>query len=243
TGDLGRRLPDGAIAFAGRADGQLKIAGHRVEPAETVAVLESHPAVRRAVVTARRRTPATAPVLCAYVVPSAPGPDLPGPDVPGLVALLRTALTDRLPAHLVPTHLVLVEEIPSAVTGKADLDALPDPFTGHPSPPGPDTAPDPDHTPARATAPGPDDLRVRVARHWAAVLGTDTGAALAPGADFQDLGGDSLSLIEMLTAVSSDLLNRAQADHFMSRLESLVREVTLDQVCAHIEAAREEVPA
>ncbi|MFI5983396.1 non-ribosomal peptide synthetase [Streptomyces sp. NPDC051555] len=226
TGDLGRRLPDGSIAFAGRVDGQLKIAGHRVEPAETVAALESHPAVRRAVVTARRRTPAAAPVLCAYVVPRAPGPDAPAlPALPDLAALLRADAARRLPAHLVPTHLVLVEEIPSTVTGKADLDALPDPFTGHP------------------TAPEPDDLRTRVAGHWAAVLGTDAGAALAPGADFQDLGGDSLSLIEMLTAVSSDLLTRAQADRFMGALESLVREVTLDQVCAHIETAREEVPA
>ncbi|MFJ7205777.1 amino acid adenylation domain-containing protein [Streptomyces sp. NPDC098789] len=223
TGDLGRRLPDGSIAFAGRVDGQLKIAGHRVEPAETVAALESHPAVRRAVVTARRRTPTAAPVLCAYVVPRAPGPDRPG--LPELAGLLRADAARRLPAHLVPAHLVLVEEIPSTVAGKADLDALPDPFTGHPTPP------------------GPDDLRVRVAGHWAVVLGTDAGAALEPGADFQDLGGDSLSLIEMLTAVSSDLLTRAQADRFMGALESLVREVTLDQVCAHIEAAREEVSA
>lgn len=43
TGDLGRRLPGGAVEFAGRADGQLKIAGHRVEPAEIVAALEAHP--------------------------------------------------------------------------------------------------------------------------------------------------------------------------------------------------------
>ncbi|MFZ3475802.1 amino acid adenylation domain-containing protein [Streptomyces sp. 4.24] len=258
TGDLGRRLPGGAIAFAGRADGQLKIAGHRVEPAETVAALEAHPAVRRAVVTARRRTPAAAPVLCAYVVPRAPGPDVPGlPDLPDLAVLLRADAARRLPAHLVPAHLVLVEEIPSTVTGKADLDALPDPFDGRPPGPGSgrsgtDTAPDarPDQTPSQtpgqnldqAPAPGPDALRARVAGHWATVLGTDASAALAPGADFQDLGGDSLALIEMLTVVSSDLLTRAQADRFMSALESLVREVTLDQVCAHIEAAREEVP-
>ncbi|MER5731788.1 amino acid adenylation domain-containing protein [Streptomyces sp. NPDC002138] len=262
TGDLGRWLPGGAIAFAGRVDGQLKIAGHRVEPAETVAALEAHPAVRRAVVAARRRTDTAAPVLCAYVVPRVPcpatgqdtapatgqdtapatapdiGPATNQPTAPDLPALLRADLARRLPAHLVPAHLVLVEAIPSGVSGKADLDALPDPF-GHPTPdpvaPYPAAA-DPLQDPHR------DPLRSRVAEHWAAVLGTDA-AGLAPGADFQDLGGDSLALIEMLTAVSSDLLTRTQADHFMARLESLVRNVTLEQVCAHIEAAREEVPA
>ncbi|RSS49932.1 AMP-binding protein, partial [Streptomyces sp. WAC06614] len=60
TGDLGRRLPGGAVEFAGRIDGQVKIAGHRVEPAEVVAALEAHPAVARAVVAVRRRPGAAA---------------------------------------------------------------------------------------------------------------------------------------------------------------------------------------
>ncbi|MFG2713600.1 non-ribosomal peptide synthetase [Streptomyces goshikiensis] len=229
TGDLGRRLPGGAIAFAGRVDGQLKIAGHRVEPAETIAALEAHPAVRQAVVAARRRTATAAAVLCAYVVPRAPDSGS------GLPALLRADLARRLPAHLVPAHLLLVDGIPSTVSGKADLDALPDPF-GRRSP-GDDTGPGP------GPGAGPrDGIRERVAGHWAAVLGTDT-ARLGPDADFQALGGDSLALIEMLTAVSGDLLTGPQADRFMSRLECLVRDVTLDQVCVQVEAAQEEVPS
>ncbi|MFE3863032.1 amino acid adenylation domain-containing protein [Streptomyces goshikiensis] len=227
TGDLGRRLPGGAIAFAGRVDGQLKIAGHRVEPAETIAALEAHPAVRQAVVAARRRTATAAAVLCAYVVPRAPDSGS------GLPALLRADLARRLPAHLVPTHVLLVDGIPSTVSGKADLGALPDPF-GRRSP-GADAGPGPGAAPR-------DGVRERVAGHWAAVLGTDT-ARLGPDADFQALGGDSLALIEMLTAVSGDLLTQPQADRFMSRLECLVRDVTLDQVCVQVEAAREEVPS
>lgn len=220
TGDLGRRLPGGAVEFAGRIDGQLKIAGHRVEPAEIVAALEAHPAVSRAVVAARSRSDATTPVLCAYVVPRPASPA-----DPNLSASLRAELGRRLPAHLVPAHITAVAAIPSTVSGKADLDALPDPFDR-----------------ARDTAPPPPTLQARVARHWAAILGVDT-AALTADADFQSLGGDSLALIEMLTAVSSDLLTEAQGHRFMSRLESLVRDVTLDQVCAHVQAAREEVPA
>ncbi|OLZ52700.1 non-ribosomal peptide synthetase [Amycolatopsis keratiniphila] len=50
TGDIVRHLADGALEYLGRGDDQLKIRGHRVEPAEVEALLESHDRVRRAVV-------------------------------------------------------------------------------------------------------------------------------------------------------------------------------------------------
>ncbi|MFF1497640.1 amino acid adenylation domain-containing protein [Streptomyces sp. NPDC058304] len=238
TGDLGRRLPGGAVEFAGRIDGQLKIAGHRIEPAEIVAVLEARPEVSRAVVAVRRRPHTTTPVLCAYVVARADGSYGPGPNGsgdrgarhggPDLPATLRAALTALLPAAMVPAHVITVDAIPSTVGGKADLDALPDPFTSAP-------------VVAHDTA-GPATLQARVAAHWAAILAVDT-ARLSAESDFQTLGGDSLALVEMLTAVSDDLLEPAQARRFMAGLDCLVRNLTLTQVCAHLTAAREELPA
>jgi pyochelin synthetase len=50
TGDLGRYLPDGTIEFLGRADLQVKIRGHRIEPGEIEAALESHQAIGKAIV-------------------------------------------------------------------------------------------------------------------------------------------------------------------------------------------------
>jgi pyochelin synthetase len=50
TGDLGRYLPDGNIEFLGRADGQVKIRGHRIELAEVEAALAADPQVARAAV-------------------------------------------------------------------------------------------------------------------------------------------------------------------------------------------------
>src|SRR5262245_45310235 len=52
TGDLGRFLPDGNIAFVGRNDLQIKIRGYRIELGEIEAVLRQHPAVRDAVIVA-----------------------------------------------------------------------------------------------------------------------------------------------------------------------------------------------
>ncbi|MFI5672444.1 amino acid adenylation domain-containing protein [Streptomyces sp. NPDC051704] len=228
TGDLGRRLPGGEVEFAGRIDGQLKIAGHRIEPAEIVAALEARPEVSRAAVAARRRPHTTTPVLCAYVVPRADAP-YGGPALP---ETLRSALAALLPAAMVPAHVVTVDAIPSTVGGKADLDALPDPFTTATAP---GRAGDPDGA-------EPASIEARVAAHWAAILAVEP-ARLSAESDFQALGGDSLALVEMLTAVSEDLLEPAQARRFMAGLDCLVRNLTLTQLCAHLTAAREELPA
>src|SRR5690606_31199170 len=52
TGDLVRWGEDGSLRYLGRLDDQIKINGVRIEPAEIEAVLERHPAVTAAAVTA-----------------------------------------------------------------------------------------------------------------------------------------------------------------------------------------------
>ncbi len=51
-GDRARWRTDGQPEFLGRADDQVRIRGHRIEPAETEAELTGRPAVARAAVVA-----------------------------------------------------------------------------------------------------------------------------------------------------------------------------------------------
>ncbi|HEX2252152.1 MAG TPA: amino acid adenylation domain-containing protein, partial [Thermoanaerobaculia bacterium] len=68
TGDLARWLPGGTLEFLGRADGQVKLRGFRVELGEVEAVLARHPEVSEAAATVRRED-SGAQRLLAYAVP------------------------------------------------------------------------------------------------------------------------------------------------------------------------------
>ncbi len=72
TGDRARRLPDGRLHFLGRADHQVKIRGHRIEPGEVEEALRRHPGVAEAVVMAREEASGDR-CLLAWVVPEGGG--------------------------------------------------------------------------------------------------------------------------------------------------------------------------
>ena len=67
TGDLARWNPDGTITFLGRTDNQLKIRGHRIEPAELESIITTHPNITNAIVTTHPHPTTAAPQLAAYI--------------------------------------------------------------------------------------------------------------------------------------------------------------------------------
>ncbi len=117
TGDLGCVLPNGQIAFRGRADSQEKIRGHRVEPDEISSVLAQHPAVSSCAVAGKGAL--TERRLVGYIVPrngAAPS-----------ASDLRDFLSERLPEHMIPAAFVRLEALPLNSNGKLDREALPEP--------------------------------------------------------------------------------------------------------------------
>ncbi|WP_292990143.1 amino acid adenylation domain-containing protein [Mycobacterium sp.] len=111
TGDLVRRQPNGSLQYVGRADAQVKIRGHRVEPGEIAVVLESQPGVRHACVVVREGN--GVPWLAAYAAGQGVSVDE-----------LRRALVARLPRYMVPQRILVVDEIPLTANGKLDESAL-----------------------------------------------------------------------------------------------------------------------
>lgn len=170
TEDVVVRRPDGVLEYLGRADRQLKIRGHRIEPGEVENALLALPGVRQALVTGERAGDGPAE-LVAYVV---------GPADPSGLA---RPLLERLPAELVPGRFHLVPEIPVTDNGKVDtaaLHALAEASTGAVPAAGPPAGP-----------PLSDDERV-IADVWSEVLGrTDVG----PRDRFLESGGDSFKAL------------------------------------------------
>jgi D-alanine--poly(phosphoribitol) ligase subunit 1 len=115
SGDLGRMLPDGNIAFLQRKDQQVMILGRRVEPEGVTNVLNRCDSVQQGIVRAGTDECGLA-YLTAYVVPASDDFTLSG---------LRKEMERHLPHYMIPEFFVRMREIPLNENGKPDLEALP----------------------------------------------------------------------------------------------------------------------
>ncbi|WP_093154942.1 non-ribosomal peptide synthetase [Saccharopolyspora antimicrobica] len=115
SGDRGRCEADGELYFAGRSDNQVKVRGFRIELGEVEARLESHPAVEIVVAVVGGDHVSTEHVV-AYVKPSARREVT--------EAELREHARHALPEHMVPSSIVVLEELPTLLNGKIDRKAL-----------------------------------------------------------------------------------------------------------------------
>ncbi|HEY0522826.1 MAG TPA: amino acid adenylation domain-containing protein, partial [Stellaceae bacterium] len=177
TGDLVRYLPDGAIEYLGRLDDQVKVRGFRIELGEIEAALAAIPEVRAAVALAREDQPGDKR-LVAYVVMDA----APGEGSEGASARLRGALLKSLPEYMVPSHFVVLDELPLTANGKVDRTKLP--------------APDVTRGEAAAYVAPRDATEEIVAGIWSAVLRLDR---VGVHDNFFALGGHSLLATQVIS--------------------------------------------
>ncbi|WP_298175682.1 non-ribosomal peptide synthetase, partial [Saccharomonospora sp.] len=174
TGDLARWVPGRGLEYLGRSDGQVKIRGHRVELGEVEAALGALEDVSAAAAVVRDEGELTR--LVGYVVPAAGAPT-PTPES------IRTTLAERVPDHLVPAAVVILDELPLTVNGKLDRAALPAP------------------RPAGGGRPATTERERQLCGAVAEVFGLDE---VGVDDDFFSLGGDSITAI----GVSSRLRSR-----------------------------------
>lgn len=215
TGDVARWLENGAVEYLGRSDDQLKIRGQRIELGEIEQAMLSLPGVAQAVTHAcvlnsAAATGGDARQLVGYLVPA--HGETPDP------AALRARLAARLPAHMVPVALVVLEAFPLSANGKLDRKALPLPQVV-------------DGPGSRAPLPG---LESDIAAAFAELLDCDITDA---SADFFALGGHSLLAMRLAAGLKRTLRRPVSVGQIMvaSTVEKLA--VLLEQTRSEQQAS------
>jgi amino acid adenylation domain-containing protein len=183
TGDLARWRADGRLEFLGRADGQVKVNGHRVEPGEVEAALAAHPSVSAARVVPNVEDGSTR--LIAYVVPAS--------GQRADAAELRRHLRERLPEPFVPAAFVSIPRMPLTPNGKLDVRALPSPSSASE-----DAAPR-DRSPLRIPA------EHALAEVWREILNVPDVGAMD---DFFELGGNSFLAVRLMSRIQKQFGKR-----------------------------------
>jgi hypothetical protein len=205
TGDLACYLPDGNIAFLGRADQQVKIRGYRIELGEIEGALSQHPAVRECVVIAYNPAPDADNRLVAYVVPML--------SQQLTATTLRAFLLDKVPDHMVPTTFLLLDALPLMPNGKIDRNNLPAPETVLPA-----------GSEARHIAPRTSSEKTLV-EIWSQALDVKVNGVQD---NFFALGGHSLLIPKVIFKVR-------QAFDLQLPLNTLFRNPTIEEMAHHIE--------
>lgn len=178
TGDMARRLSNGLLQFLGREDRQVKIRGYRIELGEVEARLAAHPLVGRVAVVAADPRGDGDKQLVAYVVPR-PGFD---------AAQARAELDATMPAWMVPSWLVTIDDLPMTPNGKLDERRLPPPA-------------ELGARPNRTRRPLATDTEKRLAALWGGIL----DVTVEDGEDdFFTMGGHSVLAVRLLSAAEKE---------------------------------------
>ncbi len=178
TGDLVRYQPDGNIEFSGRIDHQVKVRGFRIELGEIESVLLEHPGVTAAVAVVREDAK-NDQRLVAYVVAKK--------QKTLAVDELRHFLQGTLPAYMIPSAFVFMQEIPLMPNGKTDRNSLPSPECGRPELEG-------------SYVPPTNEMERVITDIWQDVLHVDK---VGINDNFFDLGGHSLLLVQVQNKINA----------------------------------------
>lgn len=214
SGDRAVRMDNGELVYLGRADGQIKVRGFRIEPREIEMCLRSHPQVSTCVVTPHDYGDGDVRLI-AYIVPTS--------NLSTTVDVseeLRNNLaqhaTVELPMHMRPSAYFILTELPITAHGKVDKSALPIPCVDKSV-----------NKLISSTKLGTSKTSTEliVTEIWEDVLETN---CFSTSDDFFVLGGTSLALIRIFVKIN---------EHFGISLDvsSMVEEATISHLANFID--------
>jgi acyl-coenzyme A synthetase/AMP-(fatty) acid ligase len=123
TGDLAKTGDDGMVYFLGRRDSQVKCRGYRIELGEIEAALGSVDMLKESAVVAATTEGFEGVVICCAYSP-----------VPGVTVTpiqLRELLKTKVPAYMLPSRWIQMEQLPKNANGKTDKPAVKELFCKH----------------------------------------------------------------------------------------------------------------
>jgi amino acid adenylation domain-containing protein len=179
TGDLGLMMPDGNVVFTGRRDGQLSFRGYRIESAEIEKRINETGDIEDCIVTVK--TFRDIPVLAAFLKYKE--------GVSYLPKDWRVYLEDQLPAYMIPTIWVVLDELPLLPSGKINKQELPE------------IREEMFESSVTEIVPPESAMQIKISGIWQEILGHRIAGIHD---SFFDLGGHSLNIMQLMNAYSRE---------------------------------------
>ena len=195
SGDLAMRMENGNYVLLGRSGDMIKINGNRIEPAEIEAAVKEVLDIDWAA--ARGFEEAGRSFLAVYYTA----------DITVDTEKLRQELAKRLPYYMIPSFYVKIDQVPLKTNGKLDRMALPKPSMD---------------SMKNDYAEPETEIQKKLCQAFEKVLGMEN---IGIHDDFYEMGGDSLSSIELIVESGLPGLNSTQI--FRGRTPEKIEEIYL----------------
>lgn len=200
TGDLGSFKKDGEILCYGRVDNQIKIRGLRVELSEIEKQISQIPNIKNCIVVKKQIEGRDA--LCAYYTQNKPVEE----------KTIKAILQSKLPQYMVPQYFTKLKEMPFTPNGKIDKKSLPLPELQKESSP-------------KVVKPRNEIDRqlIEITEKILNIQNVSITDTLI------DLGGDSLTVITLLTQIQSKFnvqifIKDVMANKTIEEISNLIKE-------------------
>lgn len=177
SGDVAMLSSAGELVYCGRRDNQIKLHGLRIELDEITAKLMALDFIKNAISVIKKVNGIDC--ICSYVVVNSA--DESGNKVS--VSQIKKSLAKVLPNYMVPSHIVLVDNLPITLNGKVDVHNLPEIEIAE-----------------SAFVPCSTDLEKSLEGIWSKILNL---SKISANSSFFELGGDSLCSIRLVSEIYS----------------------------------------